>query len=242
MKKIIMFCALVVLFLAINSTQADMTLFLSGDSNIINTGLSDAGNQQFFSNVLGTGTNVAFLDTGYLAEDQQTELVNYYNSLTGVTASVFTGTVTASQLSGVDLFVSILPGDDFTAAEISVMQSYLYGGGDIFFAGEHGGFASYNARINGALSGIGSSLSIFDAVVDDGYHTATGAQIATDPYTAGVTTFTYAASSQVLGGTTLFYGTGGQPFVTYEVVPIPGAVLLGMLGLSAVGIKLRKFA
>jgi len=27
-----------------------------------------------------------------------------------------------------------------------------------------------------------------------------------------------------------------------EVVPVPGAVLLGILGLSAVGVKLRKFA
>ncbi len=30
--------------------------------------------------------------------------------------------------------------------------------------------------------------------------------------------------------------------VSAEVVPVPGAVLLGILGLSAVGVKLRKFA
>lgn len=251
MSRLTKFCALAVVILIVGSAQADMTVFVSGDSNIINPldpvfTYYDAGNQQFFSNVLGTGTNVAVLQTGYVSENQQAPLVNYYNSLTGVTATVFTGSVTAAQLSGVDLFVSILPGDDFTAAEIDVMESYLYGGGDIFFVGEHeSSFTAYNARINNALSGMGTSLLIVNDIFDAGYHTATGSQIATDPYTAGVSTFTYAAPSQVpviTGGTELFYGSEMQPFVSYEVVPVPGAILLGILGLSVAGVKLRKFS
>jgi len=37
-------------------------------------------------------------------------------------------------------------------------------------------------------------------------------------------------------------GATGMGDVAVSVVPVPGAVLLGMLGLGAVGIKLRKFA
>lgn len=42
-------------------------------------------------------------------------------------------------------------------------------------------------------------------------------------------------------GFTIQSTTGSDTFHT-SVVPVPGAVLLGMLGLGAVGIKLRKFA
>lgn len=42
-----------------------------------------------------------------------------------------------------------------------------------------------------------------------------------------------------------FSGIGGDNvgllLDNVSVVPVPGAILLGMLGLSAVGIKLRKF-
>jgi hypothetical protein len=227
-----------------------MTLFVSGDTNIGNpltgSGISvDIGNQQFFTNILGTGTSVAILDHGLGGSvgTVPSDINTHYNSLTGVSSSIFTGTVTGAQLSVVDLFVAVLPDDDFTAAEIGVMTSFLYSGGDIFFLGENNNFPTQNARINNALTGLGSSLQIVNDIFDSGYHIATGSQIATDAYTAGVSTFTYAAPSQVpvvTGGTTLFYGLNQQPFVTYEVVPIPGAMLLGMLGLSVAGIKLRK--
>lgn len=253
MSRLTKICALVVLILTVGSAQADMTIFVSGDSNITNplTGSFgqpiDTGNQQFFSNVLGTGTSVALLNnlaTGSVG-NSVTDIDTYYNSLSGVSSSRFFGTVTSAQLSGVDLFVVVLPDGTFTAAEVAVMTSFLYGGGDIFFLGENSNFPGQNARINSALTGLGSSLGIVNDMFDSGFHVATGSQIASDPYTTGVSTFTYAAPSQVplvAGGTTLFYGTGGQAFVAYEVVPVPGALLLGMLGLSLAGVKLRKHA
>jgi hypothetical protein len=169
---------------------------------------------------------------------------SYYNSLSGVSSSIFSGTVTSTHLSSVDLFVSILPLDDFTTSEISVMSSFLAGGGDIFFLGENDSFYYENTYINNALSSLGSSMSIVNNWFDAGFHTATGTQIASDPYTTGVSTFTYGAPSEISGGTPLFYGTDGELFIAYEttVVPVPGAVLLGIFGLGAVGIKLRKFA
>ena len=254
MKRITKIFALTVLILVVGSAQADMTIFVSGDTNIGNplTGsfgvTVDPGNRRFFTNILGTGTNVAILDhsqggsVDYVPGD-----INTHYNLTGATSNILSaGTViTAAELSGIDLFISVLPDDDFTAAEIAAMSSFLLGGGDIFFLGENSNFTAQNARINNALIGLGSSLQIVNDIFDSGFHTATGSQIATDLYTAGVTTFTYAAPSQVpvvTGGTTLFFGEGGQPFVTYEVIPVPGAVLLGLLGLSVAGVKLRKHA
>jgi len=49
-----------------------------------------------------------------------------------------------------------------------------------------------------------------------------------------------------LGWGTGLVNSGGTVYSSvsarFEVVPVPGAVLLGMLGLSAAGLKLRKFA
>ena len=50
-------------------------------------------------------------------------------------------------------------------------------------------------------------MRIINDLFDATFHTATGSQIAVDSFTAGATTFTYAAPSQVAmvdGGTFLF--------------------------------------
>ena len=46
------------------------------------------------------------------------------------------------------------------------------------------------------------------------------------------------------GGTNAGLGGAGEHFAmdNFTVVPVPGAALLGILGLGAVGVKLRKFA
>lgn len=243
--------SVVVMLIVLGAGPVSANLFVSGDSNITNplTGSFgagiDAGNRQFFSNILQGGTSVAVLDgdPGWIvfAED----LDNYYDSLSGVDSSRFSGTVTSAQLAGIDLFLVPLPADEFAGPEIAVMQSFLTGGGSIFFLGENSNFSESNARINGALSDLGSSLSIVGNTFDSGWHTATGSQIASDPFTAGVTTFSYAAVSGVTvgsEGTMLFYGTNGTGFLAYEttVVPVPSAVLLAMFGLSVAGARLRK--
>ena len=62
---------------------------------------------------------------------------------------------------------------------------------------------------------------------------------ANNPWTYGTATFTFAgAGGLTLGDTAVFaFGTGPE-FVT----PLPGAVLLGMLGMGVAGWRLRRFA
>jgi hypothetical protein len=45
-----------------------------------------------------------------------------------------------------------------------------------------------------------------------------------------------------LGPRTKLYALSNDRYQDYVVVPVPAAVLLGMLGLGAVGVKLRKYA
>jgi len=240
------------LFLA---APCDSAIIVSGDGNIANAldGSSgagiDAGNKQFYQNLLQGGTAVAIhSDTDTLGSPSLNAAIaamnNFYNSLGGVSSSTFAGNVTAAQLSGVDLFISMTPDNAFTAAEITAMSNLLGGGGSILFMGDNANFAPQNNRINAAVSALGGSMTILSTSFDSGFHTAVGGQIAVDPFTAGVNTFTYAAPSELMvtGGTPLFFGTGGQQFVAYEqtatnVIPEPTTVvvwsLLAALGLAA---------
>jgi hypothetical protein len=232
---------------------AHAVIVLSGDANVTDMlvggqGLPiDAGNQQFFTNVLQGGNNVAVLDGPESLLATWDNVNTFYNGLSGVSSTLITGTVTESHLTGADLFVA-QPYDAFNSSELTVLANFITDGGSIFFIGENGagGWPVLNGYINDALVAFGSQLRIVpDSTFGTGVETATGSQIANDPLTAGVNSFSYLVPSEVSGGTTLFFGAEAQPFVAYEgaFVPVPAAAWLfgsGLLGL--IGIARRKKA
>jgi hypothetical protein len=243
MKKITIL-SLMILLVLVAYSPAKATLFVSGDSNIIDplTPGIDTGNQQFFTNILGGGNSVAVLHSTVPSGSDFVGNVNqFYNSLSGVTSTVITGPITS--LTGYNLLVAPLPDHVFSSSEITALGNFLAGGGSVFFLGENGKyFNTTDTDINMALAALGSSMQIIPDTIDVGWHTATGAQIATDPLTAGVTTLSYAWTSQVSNGTFLFFGTGGQPFVEYTI-PEPATMLLlglGLMGLAGVRRKFKK--
>jgi len=93
-------------------------------------------------------------------------------------------------LAGVDLNIGMLPSNDYTVAELDALSAYLAGGRSVFFMGDGGLLSSHeNARINSALTFLGSSMSIVDADLDDSPWSTT-TNIDTDPINAGVSNFT----------------------------------------------------
>jgi hypothetical protein len=207
-------------------------IILSGDINIFD-GLPGgqnptAGNSTFFSNVLGGGTSV-LIENGY-SSNQHTLLNNFYNSLGGVNSAILGAPISGAALSGVNLFVTMLPSASYDAGEIAALSTFLSGGGTVMFVGENSNFPNENARINAALGSLGSGMSLNNTLFEPGFQIATGAQIAAHALTAGINSFTYAAPSEVTvnGGTALFFGQGGQPFVAVDGqnrVPDTGATI-----------------
>jgi hypothetical protein len=208
------------------------TIFLSGDVSIVNplvgsggTGI-DTGNQKFFTNILQGGNRVvvdgdisSFVRSTFSSSNIDRDLNSFYNSLPGVTSSIVTGTITFDVISNANLFVSLVPAQSYTTAELQSLRNFLDNGNSIFFLGDNNNLTSENSIINDELTALGSNLRIINDNFDAGFNTATGSQIASDSFTTGITTFTYAAPSRVstvTGGENLFFGTNREAFVAYE--------------------------
>src|SRR3989441_3580 len=155
-----------VLFCASSGAQAG-TILVSGDVNIGNgiDGSASApigNNGVFFRNVLGAGTSVLF-QTGFSvgsAADAYTSIATLYLGLPGVTETTITTAPSAAQLTGVSLFLSALPLTPYSAADLSVLASYLASGGTGVFLGDNNSVADLitaDNNINAALGALGDA-------------------------------------------------------------------------------------
>jgi hypothetical protein len=247
MRRIFWGAAVLGLLLAVPGETKAGLLVVSGDENITNALVGNAvpvnpGNQQFFLNVLGSGHTVLVHGTDPGGVDTPNASTNaFYNSIPGVNSSILSGAVTPAALAGVNLFVSAIPSFAYSPNEVAALSAFSAAGGTIFLMGDHAGFApAQDANLNALLLGLGSSLHIVPDILDTGFHTATGSQIATDPLTSGVSSFSYAAVSQVTGGTPLFFTTGGQTFIAREGEPptaaVPEPSTVALLGVGVAGL------
>ncbi|MCB1668808.1 MAG: PEP-CTERM sorting domain-containing protein [Porticoccaceae bacterium] len=135
----------------------------------------------------------------------QSTINNFYNGLVGHSSTIAGGTLDTVNLTGTDLLWATQPANDYTAAELNSMATFLLGGGRIAFMGEHGTFgAAQNTRINAALAFLGSDILINNVIVDSGFRSASvvDGQILSHALTENVNTYQYAAFAPLtIGGT-----------------------------------------
>jgi hypothetical protein len=232
------------------------TIVLSGDANIGNYidgsgGASViAGNSTFYSNLLGSGTNVVIegpTASVYTSDEYAAEaaIAGYYTGLGDTVVQVAAGSVTAATLAGANLFISDLNDTGFPTTETSALSTFLSGGGTALFEGEFSPYdAGADALINSALTAVGSTMSLVGNQTDCGPQTATGAQIGIATLDAGISSFGYGCVSTVTGGTAVFNTIGGQPFIAEQTTgsstPEPSTVLLTLGGGFLLMIRRRR--
>lgn len=216
--------------------SASATLIVSGDAtpffnaDAIGDANSDGG-RQLLTNILGSSTEVR-LNTDSVIGNIRDDIRNFYNTLTGVTATNL-DIIESDSLLGVDLFVIVTPASEYSDQEADAIGDFLDSGGTLLLAGDPAGTIAPNVGfVNELLSDLGVAISLIDQSLEVGSQTATGAQLANNPLTAGIVSLSYGAAAPVVGGTALINLQDGRPFMavlgeeTMPEVPIPAAAFL----------------
>lgn len=199
------------------------------------------GNLSFYDAILGSSEDVLFSRSAH----QQTNILNHYNSLVGVTATTNGAPLTAALLGSIDMLVVTAFFNNslnYTTSEIFEVANFVDSGGTVLMITEaqNPNAAGYNDF----LAGIGSSISY------------TGLRIgASESITAENTSlgsldpFAVSWYNTLTGGTAVYNARSGT-VVAFEdtngdipPIPEPGTIILlasGLLGLAGFGRKHEK--
>ena len=108
---------------------------------------------------------------------------------------IITENVLPSDLSPYDCIVLPINRSGFTLATLTALDTYVNSGGRIVAEADHRGFPGAAAAMNLLATHIGADLSIVLTTLDNDFHTTLN--IDPSPFTAGVSSIRYAATSEV---------------------------------------------
>ena len=213
------FIASAITLIFLNPSLAAEELFLFGDY----PGWLDRSvdNQRLYGELLDQGASVHVkFDFGTPSFD----IEDFFGALPGVTVTRddYQGELTDSVLDSVDLFFWVLPNNELTPSELSVIQNFLPRGNVVFIRENAVTFeiTQSNRYINETMEFLGSEMRPGDDSLDPSLHITTN--IADTPFTVGVDSYSYGAINTVTGGTTLVSTRDSNlPFMAFENVPEP---------------------
>ncbi|MEG8038220.1 PEPxxWA-CTERM sorting domain-containing protein [Sphingomonas sp. LR60] len=226
------------------------------------------GNRAFYANILGDAKRVLISERTYIVPGYPSfanrNLINFYDSIGGVSVSQTANAISSDMLQGIGLLVLQFPNAAFTSSETMAIGNFVRAGGTLLLTGEASiispvfpapdpapGVVS-NTIVNDLLAGLGSSIRLGnDTIGCCGTLTAEGNDIASTPLTKGVDNFKYGAVTSVSGGTALVYAptdfrrTSVLPFFASETliagaVPEPATWAMMILGFGLIGGALRS--
>ena len=250
-----------ILLASVLAMPAQAALFVSADSNIFGVrdtfgfaGETFTANQQFLLNIAGSGVtfqNTTDLNLGTLESPINSFLFSQGMLMRYLGPNV---TLSAADFDGKSLFIGFAPHNSYSTAELTLLAGFLANGGNILFTGENGeNYSGTNARINAALTALGSSMRLVDARVDPAV--VRTANVAADsPVTDGTTGFRYVYTGLVTGGTALFTTQNGEGAMlaaegitvrdSGPAVPEPAswAMLIAGFGLTGAAMRRRRLA
>jgi hypothetical protein len=203
-------------------------------------GASDPENFDVLSNLLGGGTNVLYSYRTGDFDYSRSNIVNYYNSLSGVTAVSTVAELNDAGFAGVDLAfidVGFSQSSSYSASEVSALNNFVASGGSLGIIAEP--LEESLSSVNNLLSDLGLAMQLTLPRLATGVQTAD--TILATPLTAGVTSFTFGAFDPITGGTPamidsnhtlLAFETGPAP----ASVPLPAALPLFASALGGMGL------
>jgi hypothetical protein len=197
------------------------------------------------SNILNGGDRVAVLDTIESSFEDSAETVrDFFHTMPGVLVKKIDFIFPDSSWSWQDIDLFVVPYGDyfFRIHEIIAIRDILEKGTNVLLAGDnkYWSLSDSNYEINSLLSSLDIPMSLAIDSNDSGYEQAT---ILSDPYTAGMASFSFATTTQVIGGTPLIQSSQGRTILArMTIVPEPASGALAAIVSSAfalIGLRSR---